>query len=135
MAARHAIPALYFRREFAVAGGLMAYGSNFAEFFSIVGLYAGQILKGVKPSELPVQQPTKFELVINLRTAKVLGLVIPPMLLARRAGRRGDRIRAALLRLLRSVRGRLCCKSRFAVAIKKSTGRRCSFRVILRRLR
>ena len=83
LAARHAIPTFYFRREFAVAGGLIAYGSNFAEFFSIVGLYAGQILKGAKPGELPVQQPTKFELVINLRTAKALGLNIPPMLLAR----------------------------------------------------
>ena len=83
LAARHAIPTLYFRREFAVAGGLIAYGSNFAEFFSIVGLYAGQILKGAKPAELPVQQPTKFELVINLQAAKALGLTVPPMLLAR----------------------------------------------------
>jgi putative ABC transport system substrate-binding protein len=82
-AALQAIPTLYFRREFAVRGGLIAYGSNFAEFFRVVGRYAGRILKGEKPSELPVQRPSKFDLVINLKTAKALGLDIPPMLLAR----------------------------------------------------
>jgi putative tryptophan/tyrosine transport system substrate-binding protein len=83
LAARQAIPTLYFRSEFAQAGGLIAYGSNFAQFFRVMGLYAGQILRGAKPADLPVQQPTKFELVINLKAAKALGLDVSPYLLAR----------------------------------------------------
>ncbi|WP_201863804.1 ABC transporter substrate-binding protein [Microvirga soli] len=82
LAARQAIPTLYFRSEFAQAGGLISFGSNFADFFRVIGLYAGQILRGAKPSGLPVQQPTKFELVINLKTAKALGLTVPPSLLS-----------------------------------------------------
>jgi len=81
LTARQGIPCLYFRREFALAGGLMSYGSNFVEFFSVVGVYAGRVLKGANPADLPVQQPTKFELVINLRTAKALGPRVPDQLL------------------------------------------------------
>ena len=77
-----AIPAIYFRREFALAGGLMSYGTNTDENFHVMGEYAGRILKGEKPGDLPIQQPTSFEFVINLKTAKALGVAVPPGLLA-----------------------------------------------------
>jgi putative ABC transport system substrate-binding protein len=82
LAARHAVPAIY-EWPFAAAGGLISYGPNLAGIDRVAGAYAGRILAGAKPADLPVQQPTRFELVVNLNTAKALGITVPPSILAR----------------------------------------------------
>jgi putative ABC transport system substrate-binding protein len=83
LAARHKLPAVYYERFFVAAGGLVSYGPDYVDQYRHAATYVDRILKGEKPADLPVQAPTKYQIVVNLKTAKVLGLTVPPTLLAR----------------------------------------------------